>query len=114
MLDEFGQRCQFLLLHQLELVDEVDKVLEARVEVVLEPQRQDLLEVRMVDVRVHSEHPFEYGFYDLAERLRKRYSDLTRKDGLVVELRLNPSHEQVDILGRWHLERGPHVLAVGP
>lgn len=36
------------------------------------------------------------------------------EEGLVVELVLHPVHEQLDVLGGWHLEGGLHVLPVCP
>jgi hypothetical protein len=47
----------------LELVDEEDEVLEARIEVVLQAKRQNHLEMRVIDMCVYSEKPFEYCLY---------------------------------------------------
>ena len=49
------QRREFFLLYELELVDEVDEVFKACVEVGLCGEQHDVLEVGVVDVGVDSE-----------------------------------------------------------
>lgn len=61
LLYQFRKRRQLLLLHQLELINKENKVLEAGVQVVLQTQRQNHLEVRMVYVRVYTEETLEDG-----------------------------------------------------
>lgn len=68
----------------------------------------------MVDVGVHSEHSFEYGFDDLAEGFGEGDPDLTGEDGLVVELGLDPGHEQVDVLWGWNFKWCAYVLPISP
>ncbi len=81
---------------------------------VFQTQSEYLLEMRVVDVGVHSEHPLEDGFYDLAECLRECHTNLARKYSLVVKLCLNPRHEQVYVLWGRHFQRGSDVLAICP
>lgn len=69
MLDELRKRSELLRVHQLELVDEVDEVLEAGIEVRLRREQHDVLEVGMVDVCIHSEEPLEDYLYDVHEVL---------------------------------------------
>ena len=49
------ERCQLFSLDEGKLVDKVNKVLEAGVEVCFGGEEHDMLEMRVVDVRVHSE-----------------------------------------------------------
>jgi len=92
------QGCQLLCLDQRELIDEVDEVLEASVEMGLSAQQHDVLEVGVVDVSIHSEKTFEDYFDDCFEVARERNAECTREDLFVVELILYPCHEEVDIL----------------
>lgn len=55
LLDELSQRRKLPLVDQVKLIDEVDEVLEARVEMRLSLQQHDVLEVRVVDVRIDPE-----------------------------------------------------------
>ena len=66
------ERGQLLGLDEFELVDKVDEVLEARVEVGLSAQPHDLLEVRVVDVRVDPEQPREDLLHHRLEVLGER------------------------------------------
>lgn len=81
---------------------------------VLEAQSEDLLEVRVIDVGVYSEDSFEDCFDDLAEGFGEGYSHLTGKDCFVVELRLDPGHQQIDIFWGGNLQRCSNILAIGP
>ena len=65
---------------------EVHEMLEAGVEVRLSAQAANLLEVRVVDVCVHSEEPFEYGPHHIHEVSRKMGAVLLREDRQVVHL----------------------------
>ena len=91
------QRCEFFSFHQRKLVDEVDEVLEACVEMRLCRQQHDVLEVSVVDVSIHSEQSLEDHFDDCFEIARKWYSKGTGENLLVIELVLNPRHQEVDI-----------------
>lgn len=68
----------------------------------------------MVDVGIHSEDPFEDRLDDLVEGFRKGNTNLAGEYGFVVELSLNPSHQQIDVFRCWHFERCPDVLSIGP
>ena len=74
LLYQFGQRREFPFPDELELVDKEDKVLEAGVKVVLHPERHDVGEVGVVDVRVDSEQTFEYYLYNGLELSWEWYS----------------------------------------
>jgi len=70
-VDELLQWLKLLLIHKLELLDEVVKVLETGVEVSLLPKVHDLLEMRVVDVGVHTEETLEDVLHDVLEVLRE-------------------------------------------
>lgn len=89
-----------LLVDELELVDEVVEVLEAGVEVRLLAQGHDLVEVRVVDVGVDAEEALEDRLDDFLEGLGEGNVDAGGEDGLVVELGLDPGHEEVHVLGQ--------------
>lgn len=114
LLDEFGQRREFFGIDQLELVYEEDEVLEARVQVVLQSQAHYVVEVAVVHMRVHSEQSLEYYFDDALEASGEWHLDLGREYGLIVELALDPGHEEVDVLACGDLKRRLDVVAVGP
>ena len=80
------------------MIDEVDEVFEASVEVSLRREQHDVLEVSVVDVRVHSEQPLEDHLDNVQEVLGEGHTNRTREDLLVVQLILHPSHQEVDVL----------------
>ena len=92
LLDQFVQRRKLLRLYKLELIDVVDEVLEARVQMSLCREQHYVLEVRVVDMRVHSEETLENHLNYVHKIARKRYSDRTGKHLFVVQLRLHPRH----------------------
>ena len=65
LLDQLGQRGEFLPINQVKLIDKVYEVLETSVQVGLGTQQHDVLEMGMVDVCVDTEKSFEYYFYDI-------------------------------------------------
>ena len=67
-------------------LSEVHKVLEAGVEVGLLLQRADVLEVGVVDVRVHPEQALEDGADDVLEGRREGLPIVLREDAGVVHL----------------------------
>lgn len=71
-LDELLERSELLLVDQLELVHEEDKVLEGGVEVRLLAEGADLRRVRMVDVSIDTEEALEDVLHDARERLGER------------------------------------------
>merc|ERR1719362_1843857 len=71
VIDGVRQWGQFPLVDQLELLHEIDKVLETRVQMRLSIKLYDLLNVVMVHMSVDSEQPLQNGLYDLTEVFRK-------------------------------------------
>ena len=65
MVDGVGERGEFSLIDQLELFDEVYKVLETRIEMRLGVELHDLLDVVVVHMPVHSEQPLQDRLHDL-------------------------------------------------
>ena len=65
------ERREFFGLDKRELVDKVDKVLEAGVEMRLCAQEHNVLEVCMVDVRVNTEQALEDHLDDRLEVARE-------------------------------------------
>lgn len=97
LLDQFGEWCQFARIDQVELVNEIYEVLEARVQVRLRREKHYVLEVRVVDMSVNSEEPFEDDLDDVGEVLREWYAEGTRENLFVVELILYPGHQEIDV-----------------
>lgn len=75
-----------LLTHPCTHLDEDDEVLEAGVEVRLLTQATDLLEVAVVDVRIHPEQPLEHGAHHVHEVGREGLPKLAREHRGVVDL----------------------------
>jgi len=98
MIDGVGQRGEFSFVDQFELFDEIDKVLKTRIEMRLGVQLHDLLYVVVVHMPIDSEQPLQDRLDDLAEVFGKRHPVLDREDSGVVDLFLDPGHEQVDVL----------------
>ena len=72
------------------------------------------MEVRVVDVRIHSEEALENILHDILKVLRERHVDTRRKHGLIIENALNPGHEIVNILWSRHLDWFLDVLTICP
>ena len=91
------ERGQLLGLDERELVDEVDEVFEAGVQVRFCREQHDVLEVRVVNVRVHTEQTledhFDYGFEVSGEGDSKG----TREDFFIIELVFDPRHQKVNV-----------------
>ena len=66
-LDQLGKRSKILGVDKLILINEIDKVLEACIEMGFELQAHDVFEVRVVDVCVDSKESFKDGFYKRLE-----------------------------------------------
>ena len=73
-----------------------------------------MLEMGVVDVRVHSEQPFEDYFDYIQEVLGEGNTKLAREDLLIVQLVLNPSHQKLNILRGANFQGRLHVVPVGP
>ena len=108
------ERCQFFSLDQRKLVDKVYKVLEARVEMCFSREQHDVLEMRVVDVRIHSEQTFEDDFYDCFKVSWERNTKGTREYFFVVQLILDPRHQEVNVFACADLERRFHVVSISP
>merc|ERR1712003_496397 len=85
-IDERLQRLESVLVNEVVLCDEIVKVLEARVEMRLCIELDVLLDVRMVDMSVHSEQPLENGLYDGLEVFGEFVALLHREDLLIIDL----------------------------
>lgn len=96
------------------LVDEEDVLLEAGVEVGLEPELADDGVVVAVDVGVDAVHSLE----DLADERGKCFgeghADARRHDRLVIDVALHPRHELLDVRRGRHLGRALIRLTVLP
>lgn len=96
------------------LVDEEDVLLEGGVEVRLEAELADDGVVVAVDVGVDAVHALEDLADEGGEGLGEGDTDAGGEDGLVVDRRLDPRHELLDVVRGGHLG-GPLVrLAVLP
>jgi hypothetical protein len=73
-----------------------------------------MLEVSVVNVGVHSKETLEDHFYYVHEVAREGHAQRARKHLLIVQLRLHPRHQEVDVLCGGHLQRRLHVLPVRP
>lgn len=85
------------------LVDKQHVLLEARVQVRLQPQLADHRVVVAVDVRVHAVHALEDLLHQRRKVLGERHADAAGHDGLVVDRALHPRHELLNVRGRGHL-----------
>ena len=97
LLYKLGEWCELARIDQIELVNEVDEVLEAGVQVRLGRQQHNVLEVSVVDVRVHTEETLEDHLDDVHEVLREGHSQGAREYFLVVQLVLYPGHQEFDV-----------------
>ena len=97
-MDQFRERSKLLGIDEVELVDEVDEVLEAGVQVRLGREEHDVLEVSVVDVSIDSEETLEDDLDDVEEVLREGDAESARENLLVVQLVLDPGHQEVDVL----------------
>ena len=73
-----------------------------------------MLEVSVVDVRVHSEQPLEDNLDDVEEVLGEGHTNCTREDLLVIQLVLYPGHQEVNVLLRRDLQRRLYIMTVCP
>jgi hypothetical protein len=61
-------------------------------------EQHHVLEVGMVDMRVHSEESLENYFDDVNEVFREGNSKLAGEDFFVVQLILHPGHQEINVL----------------
>ena len=98
MLDQFGKGRELFSIYEVKLVDEVDEVLEACVEVGLCREEHDMLEVCVVDVSIHSEETLENDLDDIEDIFREGDSEGAGEDFFVVKLVLHPGHQEIYVL----------------
>lgn len=95
----FFQWLQLLGVDKAELSDKVVEVLVAGVDVSLGTQLRDAVKVVDVHVHEHAEEPRQDLLHHLQEVLGERRADVGGEDVLIVDLHLNPVHEQVHVAG---------------
>eukprot|EP00241_Pyramimonas_parkeae_P008885 CAMPEP_0114256954 /NCGR_PEP_ID=MMETSP0058-20121206/18457_1 /TAXON_ID=36894 /ORGANISM="Pyramimonas parkeae, CCMP726" /LENGTH=102 /DNA_ID=CAMNT_0001371613 /DNA_START=686 /DNA_END=990 /DNA_ORIENTATION=+ len=91
------------------MLAEVHKVLEAGVEVGFFAEAAYLVEVRVVHVRVHAVEAFADGAHALDEVPGEGSPEPLRENRLVVQLRLHPLHEVLDVVRGGALYRLLHL-----
>ena len=89
-------------------------MLETSVQVRLSSQEHNVLEVGVVDVRVHSEKSFENYFDDVHEVLREGDAESTGEDYFVVQLVFDPCHQEIDVFACTDFERCLDIVTVSP
>ena len=114
MLDEFCQRSELAGIYKVELINEVDEVLKAGVQVGLSSQEHYVLEVGVVYVGIHAEQSLKNNLNYVHKVLREWNTQGTREDLLIIELVLNPGHQEVNVLTGTDLQWGLDVVAVCP
>lgn len=80
----------------------------------LRAEQHYMLEMCMIDVGVDSEQPFENHLDDVHEVFGERDAESTREYFLVVQLILDPGHQELDVLTRADLQRCLDIVAIGP
>ena len=73
---------------------------ETCVQMVLSSKVHDVLKMSVVNVSVYSEQPFENHLHNIYEILWECNSDLTREQMLIVQLILDPSHQEINVFAR--------------
>lgn len=53
-LNEFSQGSKFFVIHKLKFIDKVDKMFEAGIKMIFDSKAHDMLEMRVINVGVHS------------------------------------------------------------
>ena len=97
-MDQFGKGRELFSIYEVKLVDEVDEVLEACVEVGLCREEHDVLKVCVVDVSIHSEETLENDLDDIEEIFREGDTEGAGEDFFVVKLVLHPGHQEIYVL----------------
>jgi hypothetical protein len=115
-LHEIAQRSPevFAPVCKTMLVNEQNVVLEACVQMWLEPQLNDDRVVVAVDVGVDTVETLEHVANERRECLREWNTNTTREHLLVVDVRLHPCHQVFDVFGSRHLGRSLVVFTVLP
>ena len=68
----------------------------------------------VVDVGIYPEKPLEDGLGVCEEVVWEGDSDLAGEEGLVIQLVLDPGHQEVDVLGGRALDGFLHLVAICP
>src|SRR3569833_206917 len=105
---------EILAAGQVVLIDEEHVLLEAGIEMRLEPQLSNDGVVMAVFVGVDSVHALEFLLHQGRERLGERDADAAGEDGFVVDIALHPGHQLLDVSRRRHLGGLLVVLVVLP
>ena len=68
----------------------------------------------VVDVGIYPEKPLEDGLGVCEEVVWEGDSDLAGEEGLVIQLVLDPGHQEVDVLGGRALDGFLHLVSICP
>ena len=98
----------------MELVNEVDEVLEARIQMGFGREQHYVLKVSMVDMRIYSKQSLEYYLDNSCKILGEWNTQLAWEDFLVIELVLYPSHQEVNILACTNFQWCFNIVSIGP
>ena len=113
-MDEFCEWGEVAFIEQPELVHEADEVLEGCVQMRRLIQLQHMRKVLVIDVRVDPEETAKDGANTRFKGARKGRAQSGREDTFIVQLLLDPTQQEVDVLGRRTGQRPTHVLPVRP
>lgn len=91
------QRLQLFVVREVELSDKVIEMLIAGIDVSLGPHLANTVKVVDVDVNKHPEQTRQNLLSHLHEGLREGSTDIGGEDVLIVDLYLNPIHEQTHV-----------------
>ncbi len=75
---------ELLGLDQGKLVNKVDEMFEAGIQMGLSREKHDVLEMRVIDVGVHSEQPLKYHLDNCLKVTREGHTQSARENLLVI------------------------------
>ena len=87
---------------------------ETGIEVGLRSQYHNVVEMRMVNVRVDPEEALEDYANDIDEVFWEPNTNLAREDFFVRQLVVHPCHKKVNVFRSAHLQRGLYVMSIRP
>lgn len=93
------QGFQLFVVREVELSDKVIEMLVAGIDVSLSPHLAHTVKVVDVDMDKHPEQTRQNLLSHLHEGLREGSTDVGGEDVLIVDLYLNPIHEQAHVFG---------------
>ena len=111
---QLSQRHHLFATNQTKFYRKIHKMFKYRVQMFLRLQRANNLEVRVVQMRVHSKQPRHDFLHPLLKIPRERVALLLREYLLVVDLLLHPSEQIPAIHRRRTLHRFHNFLPVHP